>query len=103
MVSLQIIPNASVTLVRTVRVDLFGKIRNVLVLFLSLGKFSGKPVIVSISGYMQNATAGFYGITVVLMAVPDRYIQIALSYLRKASLLSSSSTFFNRSRSILVM
>ena len=52
MVSFQIIPNASVTLVRTVRVDLFGKIRNVLVLFLSLGKFSGKPVIVSISGYM---------------------------------------------------
>ena len=100
MVSLQIIPNAPVTLVRAVRMNLFGKIRNVLVLFLSLGQLSGKPVVVSISGYVQNATAGFYGITIFIMAVSDGYIQIALSYLRKASLLSNSSSFFNRSRSI---
>ena len=40
MIPFQIVSNASVTFVRAVRMDLFGEIRNALVLFLSLGQFS---------------------------------------------------------------
>ena len=100
MVPFQIISNASVAFVRAFCVDLFCEIRNALVFFLTLRQLSGKPVVVSISGYMQNAAARFYGITIFIMTISDGNVQIALSYLRKASLLSSSSSFFNRSRSI---
>lgn len=83
--------------------DLFGKVCNTFILFLSLGQLSGKPVVECVSGYMKDAAAGSYGITVFFMAVTDGYVQIALFYLRKASLLSNSSSFFNRSRSISAM
>lgn len=100
VVSFQIITDTTVTFVRTFGVDLFGKVCNTFILFLTFGQSSGKPVVVSIPGYAENAATRFYRITVFLMTVPDGHIQIALSYLRKASLLSSSSNFFSRSRSI---
>lgn len=61
--------------------DLFGEIRNAFVFFLSLGQLFGKPVVVSASGYMENAAAGFYGITIFFMTVTNGNIQIALPYL----------------------
>lgn len=51
--------------------DLFGKVCNTFILFLSLGQLSGKPVVECVSGYMKDAAAGFYGITVFFMAVTD--------------------------------
>ena len=81
VVSFEIITDPTVTFVRSVRMDLLGKIRNALVFFLSLGQLSCKPVVVSVSGYMQNVATRFYGITKLLVAVPDGYIQITLSYL----------------------
>ena len=45
VVFLQIIPNAAVTLVWTVRMDLFGEIRYAFVFFLSLGQISGMGLV----------------------------------------------------------
>ena len=61
--------------------DLFGEIRNTLVFLLTLGQLSAEPVVVCTSGYMKNIAARLYWISVLIMAVSDGYIQIALSYL----------------------
>lgn len=72
--SIQIISDASVTFVRTLIVDLLGKLRNLLVLPLSARLLPRKPAVVGASGNVQNVTAGLYRITVFFMAVPDRAI-----------------------------
>ena len=52
VVSFQLIPDTTVTFVRTFGVDLFSKVCNTFILFLSFGQSSGKPVVVSIPGYV---------------------------------------------------
>ena len=100
VVAFQIVPNATVPFIRACSVNLFGNICYSLVFLMAFRQFSGRPAVVGTSRDVKNTAARSYRISVFFMAVQDGTIQIALSYLRKASLLSSSSSFFNRSRSI---
>ena len=51
----------------------------------------------------KDVTTRFDGISIFLVAIPNGDVFPNLSYFRKASLLSNSSSFFSRSRSIFVM
>ena len=103
MIPFQLIPDPTVALIRTFSVDFLSNLSNSVVFLLSAGLFTRKPAIIGVSGYVQNVTTRFDGISIFLVAIPNGDVFPNLSYFRKASLLSNSSSFFSRSRSIFVM
>lgn len=100
VIPVQIVPDPSVTLIRMFLMDGFDPFSNLLVFPGSFPIVFTQPFIIRRSGNVKQGTNGFYGITKFFMAVSDGFIQMVLPYLRKASLLSISSNFFNTSRSI---
>ena len=96
----QVIVKPPVTLIRTFLVDLLKRVRKAFVLCSPLAQLARNPSVVSRARCMEQFTGQFNGIARFLVCFPDRSIDAALSHFRKASLLSISSNFFSRSRSI---
>ena len=100
IVMAQVIIESAVAFIRTSLVDLFNLARKAFILRSSPTQFSGCPFVVSRASHMEQFAGRFNGITLFSLCFPDGSIDMALSYFRKASLLSISSNFFSRSRSI---
>ena len=84
-------------------VDFLDPFSDTLILADSISYLSIEPVIVCRSWNMNESACRFNRIRVFLTAFFDGRVNVAESYLWEASLLSTSSNFFNRSRSILVI
>ena len=100
MVMAQVVIEPPVALIWAFLVDLFNLVRKAFVLRSSPAQFSGCPFVVGRTGHMEQFAGKFNRITLFSVCFPDGSIDMALSYFRKASLLSISSNFFSRSRSI---
>lgn len=100
VVMTQIVIEPPVALIRTFCVDLLNLVRKSFIFGSSLAQLPGIPFVVSRASYMEQFAGQFNGIALFRVCFPDGSIDMALSYFRKASLLSISSNFFSRSRSI---
>ena len=100
VVMTQIVIKPPIALVRTFCVDLLNLVRKSFIFGSSLAQLPGIPFVVSRASYMEQFAGQFNGIALFRVCFPDGSIDMALSYFRKASLLSISSNFFSRSRSI---
>lgn len=100
MVVAQVVIKPPVAFIWAFLVDLFDLVRKAFILRRSPAQFSGCPFVVGRTGHMEQFTGKFNRITLFSVCFPDGSIDMALSYFRKASLLSISSNFFSRSRSI---
>ena len=96
----QIVIEPSVPLIRTFRMDLLNLVCEAFIFYSPAALLSGSPFVVSRACHMKQLTGQLNGIPFFLVRLPDRSIDVTLSYFRKASLLSTSSNFFSRSRSI---
>ena len=96
----QVIVEPPVTLIRTFRMELFELFRKPFILCGPLAQLARGPLVVSRTRCVEQFTGQFNGIARFLVCFPDCCIGAALSHFRKASLLSISSNFFSRSRSI---
>ena len=96
----QIVIEPSVALIRTFLVDLLNHICKAFIFYSPAALLSIGPFVVSRACHMNQLTGQLNGIPFSLVRIPDCSIDAALSYFRKASLLSISSNFFSRSRSI---
>ena len=96
----QIVIEPPVALVWAFLMDLLDRIREIFVLRGPVAQLAGSPLVVSRTRRVEQLAGWLNGITIFLVCFPDRSIDAALSYFRKASLLSISSNFFSRSRSI---
>lgn len=96
MVMLQFVPDPPVALIRAFLMNLFYLFRNLLVFRSSVAQFAGCPFVVCAAGYMQQLTPKLNGKTLLGIVFPDRSVEMALSYLPEASLLTISSNFFSR-------
>ena len=100
IVMAQVVIEPPVAFIWAFLVDLFNLVRKAFILRSSLAQFSGSPFVVSRASQMEQFAGQFNGIALFGVCFPDGSIDMALSYFRKASLLSISSNFFSRSRSI---
>ena len=100
VVMTQIVIKPPVALVRTFCVDLLNLVCKAFIFGSSLAQLPGSPFMVSRACHMKQLTGQLNGIPLFLVRLLDCSIDMALSYFRKASLLSISSNFFSRSRSI---
>lgn len=96
----QIIIEPSVAFIRAFAMDFFHDACQALVLHSPSAQFSRSPLMVSGASYMEQGTGGLNGIILFLVAFLDGPVNPALPYFCEASLLSISSNFFSRSRSI---
>ena len=96
----QVVIESPVALIRTFLMDLLNRIRKTLIFCSPLAQLSRGPFVVGRARHMEQFTGQLNGIPFFLVSFPDRGIDMALSHFRKASLLSISSNFFSRSRSI---
>ena len=96
----QIVIEPPVALIRTFRMELFEFFRKPFILRSPPAQLPRSPLVVSRTRRVEQLAGWLNGITIFLVCFPDRSIDAALSYFRKASLLSISSNFFSRSRSI---
>ena len=100
VVMAQIVVESPVALVRAFGMNFLDHIRKTFVLCGPLAQLAGSPFVIGGARHMEQCTGLFDWILLFFVCFPDRGIDVALSYLRKASLLSISSNFFSRSRSI---
>ena len=100
MIMAEIVIDAAVALIRALHVDLLDLLRKLLVLHSPGALFPGRPAKVGGSRNVQQLTGRLNRIAFLCMAFLNSAIQMGLPYLREASLLSISSNFFSRSRSI---
>ena len=100
MVMAQVVIESTVAFIWTFLVNLFNLVRKAFILRSSPAQFSGCPFVVGRTSHMEQFASQFNGITLFSLCFPDGSIDMALSYFRKASLLSISSNFCSRSRSI---
>lgn len=96
----QIVVEPPVSLIRAFGVELFELFSKPLILRSPPAQLAGSPFVVSRTRRVEQLAGQLNGITNFLVCFPDCGIDAALSYFRKASLLSISSNFFSRSRSI---
>ena len=96
----QIVIEPPVALIRAFLMDLLDRIREIFVLRGPVAQLAGSPFVVSRMRRVEQLAGQLNGIARFLVCFPDCGIDAALSYFRKASLLSISSNFFSRSRSI---
>ena len=96
----KIVVDATVALVRTLHMNLFNLFSKLLILSRSPAGLARNPLTAGTAGHMEQFAFGFHGVSHLAMALPDGSIDMALPYLREASLLSISSNFFSKSRSI---
>lgn len=96
----QIVVEPSIPLVRTFSMELFQLLCKPLILRCPPAQLAGSPLVVSRTRGVEQRAGRLDGISRFFVRFPDCSIDSALSYFRKASLLSISSNFFSRSRSI---
>lgn len=96
----QIIIEPSVSFIRTLLVDLFDLVGQTLIFHSSAAQLPRNPFMVGGASHMESFTGRFNGKPLRLVAFFDGDVDMALSYFRKASLLSTSSNFFSRAFSI---
>ena len=96
----QIVIEPPVALVWAFRMELFEFFRKPFILRSPPAQLPGSPFVVSRTHRVEQLAGWLNGITIFLVCFPDRSIDAALSCFRTASLLSISSNFFSRSRSI---
>ena len=100
VVMTQFVIDAPVALVRALRVNLLDLFRKRRVLYSTGTQFAGCPHIVCRARCVEQLTGQFNGIARFLVRFSDRGIDMALSYLSEASLLTISSNFFSSRFSI---
>ena len=100
VVMTQAVIESPVALIRTFLMDILDRIREMFVLRGPMAQLAGSPLVVCRTRRVEQLTGWLNGIFPFSVCLPDRGIDAALSYFRKASLLSISSNFFSRSRSI---
>ena len=100
IVMAQVVIEPPVAFIRAFLVDFFNLVRKAFILRSSPAQFSGCPFVVGRTGHMEQFTGKFNRKPLFSVCFPDGSIDMALSYFRKASLLSISSNFFSRSHSI---
>lgn len=93
MVMAQVIIEPTVAFIWTFLVNLFNLVRKEFILRGSPAQFSRSPFVVSRASHMEQFTGQFNGIVLFGVCFSDGSIDMALSYFRKASLLSISSIF----------
>jgi len=103
MVFLQIIPDATVSFVRIVVMDLFSKLRNSFALLLTEAFLATYPLVICRPGNTQFLATLLNRISILCNTGSNGCIFMGELYLRKAFLLSNSSNFFSKSRSIFVI
>lgn len=96
----QVVIEPPVSLIWTFRMELFELLHKLLILRGPLTQLAGSPLVVCRTRCMEQRTGQFNGISLFSVRFPDRGIDMALSYLSEASLLTISFNFFSRSRSI---
>lgn len=89
-----------VPLIRALLMDLLNRVSQTFIFLSPAAQFPGDPFMVGRAGHMEQFTGRLNGIPLFLVALLYGNINLVLSYFRKASLLSTSSNFFSRSRSI---
>lgn len=89
----QIVVEPPVSLIWAFLVELFELFRKPFILRSPPAQLAGSPSVVGRACHMEQLTGQFNGIVRFLVCLPDRGIDAALSYFRKASLLSISSNF----------
>ena len=100
VVMTQAVIESPVALIRTFLMDILDRIREMFVLRGPVAQLAGSPLVVCRTRCVEQLAGWLNGITIFLVRFPDCCMDMALSYFRKASLLSISSNFFSRSRSI---
>ena len=100
VVMTQAVIESPVALIRTFLMDILDRIREMFVLRGPMAQLAGSPLVVCRTRRVEQLAGQLNGIFLFSVCLPDRGIDAALSYFRKASLLSISSNFFSRSRSI---
>ena len=103
IVFLKIISYTAVSFVRIVVMNLFSKLYNSFVLLLPEAFLATYPFIICRPGNPQFLATSVNRISILCNTGSNRCIFMGELYLRKASLLSNSSNFFSRSRSIFVI
>ena len=103
MVFLKIISYTPVSFVRIVVMNLFSKLRNSFVLLLPKAFLATYPFIICRPGNPQLLATLVNRISILCNTGSNSCIFMGKLYLRKAFLLSNSSNFFSRSRSIFVI
>ena len=103
MVFLKIISYTPVSFVRVVVMNLFSKLRNSFVLLLTEAFLAIYPFVICRPGNPQFLATLLNRISILCNTGSNSCIFMGELYLRKAFLLSNSSNFFSRSRSIFVI
>ena len=76
--------------------DLFHKLRNLLVFQLSGALFTAKPAVVGCSGHTQQFAGYLYRIAIFFVTFFYCQVDMRLPYLAQPRLLSISSNFFSK-------
>lgn len=100
VVVLQVIVDTSIALVRASAVDLFDHFSDAFIFDSPLAQLARCPLVVCGMGHMEQVAHRLHWILLFCVLFADGRVEMGLSYLRKASLLSISSNFFSRSFSI---
>lgn len=100
VILVQIVPNAAVSLVRALPVDLLHQLGDALILGDAAPGFPGAPPVIAGPGDMQCTARRAYGETFLFCAAAHRLVLPLLTKLPQRSPLSSSCTFFRRYSSI---
>ena len=96
MVMPQLVIDASVALVRAVHVDLLNLLSKLRVLSGPGTQLAGRPLVVCRARNMQQAAGFLDGLTIFSIVFLYCSVDMFLSYLSKASLLTISSNFFSK-------
>ena len=100
VILIQIVPNAAVSLVRALLVDLLHQLGDALILGNAASGFSRAPLVVAGPGDMQHPACRTDGKSLFFRTAAHRFILLFLPQLPQRSPLSSSFTFFRRYSSI---
>ena len=100
VILVQIVPNAAVSLVRALPVDLLHQPGNTLILGNAAPGFSRVPLVVASPGNMQYMACRTNGKSLFFRTAAHRFVQLFFPELPQRSPLSSFCTFFRRYSSI---
>ena len=90
----KVIIEPPIALVRALLIDFLNLVSQTLIFLSPTAQFPGSPFVVGGTGYMEQFAGRFDGIPLLLMALLDGRISLAVSYFRKASLQGNSIYFF---------
>ena len=100
MVMPQVVVDPAVAFVGTFQMDFLNLSGKLFVLGSPAAQLTGSPLVIGRASHMKQRASDLDGASYVHIAIFNSCVDMALSYLREASLLSTSSNFFSRVFSI---